>query len=223
MRLLAGLTSRTDAQWLQNRGVSIWDSWATAEKCAEYGREAGDLGPIYGHQWRNFGAYTGPDGTPLAGFDQLAWLRNEIQRNPGSRRLIVTAWNPHEAGSVALPACHTMFQFKVHVQSGELSCHMYQRSADVFLGVPFNIASYALLTHMIARSARLKPRDLVVSYGDVHIYLNHVKQVREQMSRQPRSLPTLYLPDKDLFDIEYEDIRVEGYNSHPAIRAQVAV
>ena len=218
------LQGRTDNQWLQEHGVSIWNEWATPEQCARFGRGPGDLGPIYGHQWRNFGATKLPDGTYAKdGVDQIRWLLAEIRRNPASRRLIVTGWNPAEQDQVALPPCHTLFQF--HVQDGELSCQLYQRSADIFLGVPFNIASYALLTCLIAKVSGLTPGDLVHTLGDAHIYLNHLEQVNLQLSREVRPAPRLIVRDgfSDLFAFTQDDITIEGYDPHPGIKAPVAV
>jgi thymidylate synthase len=214
----------TTVQSLKDVGVSIWDEWATAEKTARFGRSAGDLGPVYGHQWRNFGATKKADGSyEKDGVDQLARLVRDIRESPMSRRLLVTGWNPEEADQVALPPCHTLFQF--HVQDGELSCHLYQRSGDVFLGVPFNIASYALLTLMVAQATGLSPGDFVHSFGDVHLYNNHVDQAREQLGREPRAFPRMRLsPERtSLFDFRFEDFTLEGYDPHPAIKAPVAV
>jgi thymidylate synthase len=222
--LLWFVRGETTVQSLQAAGVSIWDEWATAEATARFGRAAGDLGPVYGHQWRNFGATKRPDGTyERDGVDQLARLVHDIRNNPMSRRLLVSGWNPEEADQVALPPCHTLFQF--HVQDGELSCHLYQRSGDVFLGVPFNIASYALLTLMVAQATGLSPGDFVHSFGDVHLYNNHVEQALEQLSRTPRPFPRMRLnPEvKDLFGFRFEDFTLEGYDPHPAIKAPVAV
>ena len=172
VELLWFLKGDTNVQYLQDNKVSIWDEWATAEQTARFGRPEGELGPVYGHQWRNFGATKKENGLyEQDGFDQIKWLVNEIKTNPNSRRLIVSGWNPQEAGQVALPPCHTLFQF--FVQDGKLSCQLYQRSADVFLGVPFNIASYALLTHMIAQVCDLQVGDFVWTGGDTHLYANH--------------------------------------------------
>jgi thymidylate synthase len=222
--LLWFVRGETRVDSLQANDVTIWNEWAVAEQCERFGRAAGDLGPVYGHQWRNFGATEKPDGGYAAdGVDQLARVLAEIKHNPNSRRLIVTGWNPREADRVALPPCHTLFQF--YVQDGELSCQLYQRSADVFLGVPFNIASYALLTLMVAQVSDLEPGDFVHTFGDVHLYNNHVEQAHEQLSRAPRALPRMRLnPNvRDLFAFQYEDFKLEGYDPHPAIRAEVSV
>ncbi|MDQ0348460.1 thymidylate synthase [Ancylobacter vacuolatus] len=206
--LLWFLAGDTNIAYLKENGVSIWDEWADAN---------GDLGPVYGHQWRSW-----PDGQGGV-IDQIAQLVAEIRRNPDSRRLIVSAWNPADVPVMALPPCHCLFQF--YVQNGRLSCQLYQRSADIFLGVPFNIASYALLTHMVAQVTGLEAGDFVHTFGDAHIYLNHLDQVHEQLSRAPRALPRLQLnPDvHDLFAFRFEDIAIEGYDPHPAIKAKVAV
>lgn len=222
--LLWFLKGDTCVDYLQTNGVSIWDEWATAEQTARFGRPAGELGPVYGHQWRNFGASKNADGAYNAdGFDQITWLINEIKTNPNSRRLIVSGWNPAEAGQVALPPCHTLFQF--YVIDGKLSCQLYQRSADVFLGVPFNIASYALLTHMIAQVCELDVGEFIWTGGDTHLYSNHFEQAKLQLSREPLPLCQLKLnPDiKDIFDFGFDDITIENYQSHPAIKAAVAV
>jgi len=222
--LLWFVSGETHVRPLQEAKVSIWDEWATPEQTARFGREAGDLGPVYGHQWRNFGATRRPDGSyERDGVDQLRRLVDEIRKNPNSRRLIVTGWNPREADDVALPPCHTLFQF--YVQEGALSCQLYQRSADVFLGVPFNIASYALLTMMIAQTCELGVRDFVHTFGDAHLYKNHFEQAKEQLAREPRALPTMRINAavKDLFAFKYEDFTLEGYDPHPAIKAPVSV
>lgn len=222
--LLWFVSGETHVAPLQAAKVTIWDEWATPEQTARFGRQAGDLGPVYGHQWRNFGATLRPDGTfERDGVDQLRNLVDQIRKNPNSRRLIVTGWNPREADAVALPPCHTLFQF--YVQEGALSCQLYQRSADVFLGVPFNIASYALLTMMIAQACELGVRDFVHTFGDAHLYKNHFEQAKEQLSREPRPLPTLRLDPgvKDLFAFKAEDFTLEGYDPHPAIKAPVSV
>ena len=198
----------TNIRYLQDNKVGIWDEWAD---------EHGDLGPVYGKQWRSWAA---PDGRTI---DQIAWLLKEIKRNPDSRRLIVTAWNPADLDRMALAPCHCLFQF--YVAGGKLSCQLYQRSADVFLGVPFNIASYALLTHLIAQVTGLDVGDFVHSFGDTHLYLNHLEQAELQLARAPRPLPKLKLNTavKNLFDFSYEDIEIERYDPHPHIKAPVAV
>jgi thymidylate synthase len=223
--LLWFLAGRTDNAWLTERGVTIWNEWATAEQCAKFGRGEGDLGPVYGHQWRNFGATKKADGTYNSdGVDQIKLLVEQLKKNPASRRHLVTGWNPLEADKVALPPCHTLYQFHVSTDN-RLSCQLYQRSADLFLGVPFNIASYSLLTHMIAQVTGLKPGHFVHTFGDAHIYSNHLEQVDLQCSREPRPLPRLILnPEiKDLFAFKYEDITIEGYDPHPGIKAPVAI
>jgi thymidylate synthase len=222
--LLWFIHGETHVEWLQQRGVTIWDEWATPEQTARFGREAGDLGPVYGHQWRNFGATRLPDGSYARdGVDQLANVVAEIRRNPQSRRLIVSGWHPGEADQVALPPCHTLFQF--YVDDGKLSCQLYQRSADVFLGVPFNIASYALLTMMIAQVTGLGVGDFVHTFGDVHLYNNHVEQAALQLSRVPRPLPTLRLDPSvtRLEDFTAEHVQLLDYDPHPGIKAPVAV
>ena len=206
--LLWFIAGDTNIRYLNEHGVSIWDEWAD---------ENGELGPVYGHQWRSWPA---PDGRSI---DQLSAVVDQIRRNPDSRRLIVSAWNPAEVDRMALPPCHTLFQF--YVSEGRLSCQLYQRSADVFLGVPFNIASYALLTMMVAQVCGLQPGDFVHTFGDVHIYANHREQVALQLSRTPRPLPTMTLNPqrKDLFGFRYEDFILDGYDPWPAIKAPVAV
>jgi len=206
--LLWFLAGDTNVRWLQDKGVSIWNEWAD---------EQGELGPVYGHQWRSWPA---PDGQAI---DQIAWVANEIKRNPDSRRLIVTAWNPADIEKMALPPCHCLFQF--YVGAGKLSCQLYQRSGDVFLGVPFNIASYALLTMMMAQVTGLKPGEFIHTFGDAHLYLNHLDQAREQLSRRPYPLPTMKVnPDvKDIFGFKFEDFTLENYRAHPHIKAPVAV
>ena len=219
--LLWFLNGDTNIRYLNENGVRIWDEWATAE---------GDLGPVYGAQWRNWKT---ADGRHI---DQISRLLEDLRNKPDSRRHIVSAWNPAllpdetrspranaEAGLQALPPCHTMFQF--HVVDGRLSCQLYQRSADVFLGVPFNIASYSLLTMMVAQVVGLEPGDFVHTFGDVHIYLNHLEQVETQLSREPFPLPTMHInPDvRDLFSFRYEDFELRNYQCHPAIRAPIAV
>lgn len=202
------LSGDTNVGYLQRNGVSIWDEWAD---------ENGDLGPVYGRQWRSWAS---PDGRVV---DQIAWVTNEIRRNPDSRRLIVSAWNPADIPKMALAPCHCLFQF--FVAEGRLSCQLYQRSADVFLGVPFNIASYALLTHMMAQVTGLEPGEFVHSFGDTHLYVNHLEQARLQLTREPRPLPRLSLNPavKRLEDFRFEDIAIEGYEPHPAIKAPIAV
>lgn len=226
--LLWFLTGSTNVDYLQQHNVRIWNEWATAEQTARFNRPAGDLGPIYGHQWRNYGASKREDGRYNSvynndGVDQITDVINQIKTNPNSRRLIVSGWNPCEAEQVALPPCHTMFQF--FVADNKLSCQLYQRSADLFLGVPFNIASYALLTHMVAQVCGLEVGEFIWTGGDCHIYQNHREQVELQLTRTLYTLPTLTLnPDiKDIFSFEYDDISINGYQSHPGIKAQVAV
>ena len=218
------LRGETHVAPLQEAGVRIWNDWSTAEQTARFGRKEGDLGPIYGHQWRNFGASTKDDGSYAKdGVDQIQRALDLIQNNPHSRRILVTGWNPQEADKVALPPCHTIFQF--YVQDGRLSCQLYQRSADIFLGVPFNIASYALLTMMVAQVCHLEPAEFVHTLGDAHLYSNHLEQARLQLSREPRSRPQMRLnPEvKDLFSFSYEDFELSDYEPHPHIRAKVAV
>ena len=222
--LLWFLRGETRTEALTQAGVRIWDEWATPEQTARFGREPGDLGPIYGHQWRNFGATRLPDGTYARdGKDQIAELVAQLRKSPHSRRHIVTGWNPLEADAVALPPCHTLFQ--LYVQDGELSCQLYQRSADLFLGVPFNIASYALLTHLLAHATGLRVGEFVHTFGDAHLYLNHLEQARTQLARAPRALPSLTVlgPPKEPWDYRLEDLALEGYDPHPAIRAEVSV
>jgi len=206
--LLWFISGNTNVHWLQEHGVTIWDEWAGPD---------GELGPVYGHQWRSWPA---PDGRSI---DQLSQVINQIKHNPESRRLLVSAWNPGEVDQMALPPCHCLFQF--YVANGKLSCQLYQRSADVFLGVPFNIASYALLTLMIAQECGLQPGEFIHTTGDTHIYRNHFEQVALQLSRQPRKLPVMKLnPEvKSVFDFTYEDFTLEGYDPWPAIKASVAV
>ena len=206
--LLWFLRGDTNVRWLQEHGVRIWNEWADAD---------GELGPVYGHQWRSWPDYHG--GT----IDQIAQVVDQIRVNPDSRRLLVSAWNVAEVGNMALPPCHTMFQF--YVADGRLSLQLYQRSADLFLGVPFNIASYALLLMMVAHVTGLEPGEFIHSFGDAHIYTNHFDQVREQLTRTPRPLPRMTLnPDvKDIFDYQYEDFTLEGYDPWPAIKGVVSV
>jgi thymidylate synthase len=222
--LLWFLRGETHVKPLQDAGVRIWNEWATAEQTARFGRGEGDLGPVYGHQWRNFGGTRKADGTyEKDGVDQIKRVLADIQEKPHSRRLIVTGWNPKEADQVALPPCHTLFQF--YVQDGELSCQLYQRSADIFLGVPFNIASYALLTMMVAHVTNLRPGDFVHTFGDAHLYTNHLEQAKLQLSRDPRPLPQMKIAAgvKDLFSFRYEDFTLEGYDPHPHIAGEVSV
>ena len=206
--LLWFLKGSTNVSYLRDHGVTIWDEWADPR---------GELGPVYGYQWRSWPA---PDGRHI---DQIAEVVDEIRRNPSSRRLIVSAWNVADIPRMALAPCHAFFQF--YVAEGRLSCQLYQRSADVFLGVPFNIASYALLTMMIAQVTGLKPGELVHTLGDAHLYSNHLEQAREQLARAPRPLPVMRVnPDvTDLFAFRFEDFALEGYDPHPAIRAPIAV
>jgi thymidylate synthase len=206
--LLWFLAGDTNVKYLNQHGVTIWDAWAD---------ENGDLGPVYGRQWRSWPA---PDGGTI---DQIANVLAAIRRNPDSRRLIVTAWNPAEVDQMALPPCHCLFQF--YVANGRLSCQLYQRSADVFLGVPFNIASYALLTLMVAQVGGLSPGAFIHTFGDAHLYLNHVEQARLQLARPPRALPRMVLNPavEDIFAFRYEDFTLEDYDPHPHIQAKVAV
>ncbi len=207
LELIWFLKGDTNVRWLQERGCSIWDEWAD---------ENGELGPVYGKQWRSWAA---PDGRVI---DQISNVVQSIRQNPESRRHIVSAWNPAEVDDMALPPCHCLFQF--YVAGGRLSCQLYQRSADVFLGVPFNIASYALLTMMVAQATGLKPGEFVHTLGDAHLYLNHIDQARLQLTREPAPFPTLGLaPDRDLFAFAPEDIALKGYRPHPAIKAPIAV
>ncbi|HLZ83332.1 MAG TPA: thymidylate synthase [Caulobacteraceae bacterium] len=207
LELIWFLSGQTNVRWLQERGCTIWDEWAD---------EAGELGPVYGKQWRSWAA---PDGRTI---DQMANVVRSLRENPESRRHIVSAWNPAEVDEMALPPCHCLFQF--YVAEGRLSCQLYQRSADVFLGVPFNIASYALLTAMMAQVTGLAPGEFVHTLGDAHLYLNHVDQARLQLEREPAPLPRLVLaPRTELFAFAPEDIAVKGYRPHPAIAAPIAV
>lgn len=266
------LSGDTNARTLQEKGVNIWNEWATAEKCAVFGRAEGDLGPVYGFQWRNFGGDYEHRGEDLdlvgklekeatnaisssardaymeaaqmvreAGFtedsrkgvDQIAWLVKEITKNPGSRRLILSGWSPKDAETVALPPCHCLCQF--YVQNGRLSCHLYQRSADLFLGVPYNLASYALLIHMLAYVTGLEVGDFIHTFGDIHIYVNHLEQVQTQLSRAPHALPKLRIqattealatPEQrlaKLLSLRYENLVLEGYTCEGPLKAEVAV
>ena len=209
--LLWFLRGETNAGWLQERGVKIWNAWAD---------EHGELGPIYGYQWRSWPTPSAEGGGHV---DQIDQVVRDIRQQPHSRRLIVSAWNVADLPDMALAPCHTLFQF--YVADGRLSCQLYQRSADLFLGVPFNIASYALLTMMMAQATGLKPGEFIHTLGDAHIYLNHIEQVEQQLTRDPRPLPTMRLnPDvKSIFDFTYEDFELHGYDPHPRIRAPIAV
>ena len=244
--LLWFLRGRSDNQWLTERGVTIWDEWATPEQTAKFGRTEGDLGPIYGPQWRRFGEITTDAGLviPGSGVDQITRLLTDLHENPLSRRHIVTAWNPKEADQVALPPCHTLFQCYVHMD-GKIDLHLYARSIDAFLGLPFNIASYALLLHLICHKVRtakfpagegtsktvkrhvtVSPGRLIISFGDVHLYSNHSNQVETQLVREPGSLPTLTIvADHDLPLERFEEgnIQLSGYNPQGKIAAPVAV
>lgn len=206
--LLWFLRGETNIRYLKENNVSIWDEWAD---------EHGDLGPVYGSQWRSWPA---PDGNKI---DQIAQIIDLIRKNPDSRRMIVSAWNPAEIDKMALPPCHVLFQFYVH--NNKLSCQLYQRSADVFLGVPFNIASYALLTLMMAQSCNLEPGEFIHTFGDAHLYLNHIEQAQLQLTREPRKLPIMKLnPERnDIFKFVYEDFELTGYDPHPHIKAEVSV
>jgi thymidylate synthase len=207
VELLWFLRGETNVRWLQERGVTIWDEWAA---------ESGELGPVYGKQWRS---WTAPDGRVI---DQIAAVQRALRENPESRRHVVSAWNPADLGDMALPPCHCLFQF--FVAEGKLSCQLYQRSGDVFLGVPFNIASYALLTLMMAEAVGLQPGEFVHTLGDAHLYLNHLEQAQTQLQRDPRPLPTLRLaPRGDIFAFEEPDVMLEGYQPHKSIKAPIAV
>jgi thymidylate synthase len=222
--LLWFVSGSTHVGPLAEAGVKIWNEWATPEQTARFGRAAGDLGPIYGHQWRNFGATRREDGSyERDGVDQLRSVVDAIRTNPHSRRLIVSGWHPREAEEVALPPCHTLFQF--FVDDGRLSCQLYQRSGDVFLGVPFNIASYALLTMMVAQVTDLVAGEFVHTLGDAHLYVNHIDQARLQLTREPRPLPRMELDPtvKDLFAFRFEHFTLSGYDPHPHIKADVSV
>lgn len=219
------LSGSTDEKDLRARGVDIWEEWATPTQTARFGRGEGDLGPVYGYLWRSFGG----DYPAMNGIDQIERLIREIETNPNSRRLIVTGWNPETCDEVALPPCHTLFQFKV--ESGKtLHCQLYQRSADAFLGVPFNISSYALLTHLVAHVCGLEVGDFVHTFGDLHIYSNHLEQVEELLSREPLQLPKLEMVGADrlrglegLLNFQWENLSLMGYKSHGKIAAPVAV
>jgi thymidylate synthase len=230
------LSGDTNEANLRQRGVDIWKEWADAEHTSRFGRPAGDLGPVYGYLWRSFGG----DYPERNGVDQIARLINEIETNPNSRRLIVTGWDPRECDRVDLPPCHTLFQFKIENNRGQaedqslaplLHCQLYQRSADAFLGVPFNISSYALLTHLVAHVCGLQVGDFIYTLGDYHIYQNHLEQVNEVLSREPLSLPQLEIRDEanrlrgleGLLNMKYEDLKLVGYESYAKIVATVAV
>ena len=219
------LSGSTSEKELKERGVDIWAEWATGEQTARFGREIGDLGPVYGYLWRSFGG----DYPKTNGVDQIARLIREIEINPNSRRLLVTGWNPETCDDVALPPCHTLFQFKI--ESGKtLHCQLYQRSADAFLGVPFNISSYALLTHLVAHVCGLKVGDFIHTFGDLHIYSNHLDQVNELLSREPLELPNLTFVDANLLtglegllNCKFANLKLQNYQSHDKIAAPVAV
>ena len=230
------LSGDTNEKNLRARGVDIWKEWADAEHTQRFGREPGDLGPVYGYLWRSFGGHY----PQMDGVDQIARLIREIETNPNSRRLIVSGWDPRECDNVDLPPCHTLFQFKVErsrilpddrAEAALLHCQLYQRSADAFLGVPFNISSYALLTHLVAHACGLQVGEFIYTLGDYHIYQNHLKQVNELLSRQPLPLPRLEIRDdkqqllglEGLLDMRYEHLSLVGYESHAKIAAQVAV
>jgi thymidylate synthase len=206
--LLWFLRGDTNVRWLQERGVTIWDEWAD---------ERGELGPVYGYQWRHWRTAEGRE------IDQIAQVVKNLRARPDSRRHIVSAWNPADVDKMALPPCHALFQF--YVAEGRLSCQMYQRSADLFLGVPFNIASYSLLTLMVAQVTDLEPGEFILTLGDAHLYLNHLEQTREQLRRSPRPFPRMRLNParRELLDFEYEDFTLEGYEPHPPIKAPIAV
>jgi thymidylate synthase len=208
VELLWFLRGDTNIKWLQERGVTIWDEWAD---------ENGNLGPVYGYQWRHWRT---PDGREI---DQIDQLISSLRKKPDSRRHIVSAWNPADVDKMALPPCHALFQF--YVADGRLSCQMYQRSADLFLGVPFNIASYAALTLMVAQVTSLKPGEFILTLGDAHLYMNHLEQAKEQLTRTPRPFPRMRLNPavKELLDFRYEDFTLEAYDPHPAIKAPIAV
>lgn len=219
------LSGSTDEADLRSRGVDIWAEWATEEQTARFGREEGDLGPVYGYLWRAFGG----DYPQMNGIDQIARLISEIETNPNSRRLIVTGWDPRVCDEVALPPCHTLFQFKIENEK-TLHCQLYQRSADAFLGVPFNISSYALLTHMVAHVCDLQPGEFIHTFGDLHIYSNHIEQVNELLTREPLPLPKLEFVDADdlkglegLLNFKFDNLNLVGYKSHGKIAAPVAV
>jgi len=219
------LSGNTDEASLRERGVDIWKEWADEDHTSRFGREAGDLGPIYGYLWRSFGG----NYPEQNGFDQIKWLINEIETNPNSRRLIVSGWNPEQANQVDLPPCHTLWHLKVENEK-TLHCQLYQRSADAFLGVPFNISSYALMTHLIAHVCGLKVGEFIHSFGDLHIYDNHFSQVETLLTREPLTLPTLEFVNADnlkgldgLLNFKYENLSLNSYKAHKKIAAPVAV
>lgn len=225
------LRGSTNEQDLQSVGVDIWKEWATEEQTGRFGRHIGDLGPVYGYLWRNFGGLYGSKA--LVGVDQIARLMNDLQNNPNSRRHIVTGWDPNECDNVSLPPCHTLWQIKVH-RNQYMSLHLYARSIDSFLGLPFNIASYALLLTLISVATGYEPKELIISFGDVHIYKNHIPQVKEQLSRTPRPLPELivhkweepewsWTPLQRLLHFKYEHLELKNYDPYPTIKAEVAV
>lgn len=222
--LLWFLSGDTNVEYLQKNNVRIWNDWATEEQTMKFGRPAGELGPIYGHQWRNYGASKAQDGSyNNDGVDQIKQVIEQIKSNPDSRRLIVTGWNPAEVNQVALPPCHTMFQF--FVADNKLSCQLFQRSADLFLGVGFNVASYSIMLYVVAKICNLEVGEFIWTGGDCHIYKNHIDQVKLQLSRSIYEPPTISLNREinDIFDLKYEDIEISNYISHPAIKAAVAV
>jgi len=219
------LSGSTDERELRARGVDIWAEWATAEQTARFGRDEGDLGPVYGYLWRSFGG----DYPQMNGVDQITRLISQIENNPNSRRLIVSGWDPRVCDEVALPPCHTLFQFKIE-NARTLHCQLYQRSADAFLGVPFNISSYALLTHLVAHVCDLEPGEFIHTFGDLHIYSNHLEQVNEILSREPLPLPTLEFENAEslkglegLLNFKFENLKLNNYRSYGKIAAPVAV
>ncbi|MCS6873915.1 MAG: thymidylate synthase [Pyrinomonadaceae bacterium] len=219
------LSGSTDEKELRKKGIDIWAEWADEEHTSKFGRKAGDLGPIYGYQWRSFGG----DYPERNGFDQIKAVVEEIQKNPDSRRLIVSAWHPRQAREVTLPPCHTLFQFKVENRR-VLHCQLYQRSADAFLGVPFNISAYALLTHLIAHVCDLEVGQFIHTFGDLHIYRNHIEQVKIVLARNPRPLPKLEITNAEdykgfegLLRFKYENLKLQGYNPHEKVAAPVAI
>lgn len=229
------LRGSTNEHELEAVNVDIWKEWATEEQCARFGRNAGDLGPVYGYLWRNFGGdYPCRQYGRVGGLDQVSRLMTDLEKNPNSRRHIVSGWDPNSCDSVALPPCHTLWQVKVH-PNNQISLHLYARSIDSFLGLPFNIASYALLLTLIAVSTGYEPRELIISFGDVHIYKNHITQVEEQLSRTPRLLPKLtvnkwnesedsfWTPLQRLLYFKWDDLKLSNYDPYPSIKAEVAV